>query len=320
MEHEDEIQVEGEITEQNIKDIKKDPQFDKFRQKLLEEEKEKYFLMLAKSGATHPQDFDVNKLEQKKNDPPPNNKQYEDIFGPKMNDMSIPNNTRTNEETYIPKRDEVEILNNFQSNEDTRRTRDETRRDPDPPRIQNHGHARTNHVDNPITTLTQQLQAMQTQIQDMQRGNVRRYSLQEIYPYPFDRNLNMIPFPIGFETPRYEKYDRSTDPQDRIREFCIMSMEFSHEDTYLMRLFLKSLTRLAMLSKLPSGIKSFSDLVDKFVSQYSYNIQHEVTMLDLCNAKQKAGEHFMIFLQRWRWLASRYPRTVLECENGHIHR
>lgn len=82
--------------------------------------------------------------------------------------------------------------------------------------MQNHGYARTNHVDNPITTLAQQIQTLQTQIQDMQRGNVRRYSLQEICPYPFDKNLNMRPFPIGFETPRYEKYDGSTDPQDHI--------------------------------------------------------------------------------------------------------
>lgn len=228
MEHEDEIQVEGEITEQNIRDIKKDPQFDKFMQKLLEGEKEKYFLMLAKSGATLPQDFDVNKLTQNKSDPPPKNEQYEDIFGLKMNDISIPSNTRTSEETYIPKRDEVKILNNIQFNEDTRRSRDETRTDPDPPRMQNHGYARTNHVDNPITTLTQQLQTLQTQIQDMQRGNVRRYSLQEICPYQFDINLNMIPFPIGCETPRYKKYDGRTDPQDHIREFCIVSMEFAH--------------------------------------------------------------------------------------------
>lgn len=64
-------------------------------------------------------------------------------------------------------------------------------------------------------------------------------------------------------------------------------MEFAHEDTYLMRLIPKSLTGLAIewFSKLTPRIRSFSELVDKFVSQYSYNIQHEVAMLDLCNAK-----------------------------------
>lgn len=75
-------------------------------------------------------------------------------------------------------------------------------------------------------------------------------------------------------------------------------MEFAHEDTYLMRLFPKSLSGLAMewFSKLPPGIRSFIELVDKFFSQYSYNIQREVTMLDLCNTKQNSGAPFMTFL------------------------
>lgn len=129
-------------------------------EKILEGEKEKHFLMLAKFGATLPQDFDVNKLTQKRSDPSPNNEQYEDIFGLKINDTSIPSNTRTNEETYIPKRDDIEILNNVKSNEDTRRGRDDARRDQDPPRMQNHGYTRENHVNNPITTLTQQIQTL----------------------------------------------------------------------------------------------------------------------------------------------------------------
>lgn len=42
--------------------------------KILEGEKEKYFLMLAKFGSTLPQDFDVRKLSQKRSDSSPNNK------------------------------------------------------------------------------------------------------------------------------------------------------------------------------------------------------------------------------------------------------
>ena len=37
-------------------------------------------------------------------------------------------------------------------------------------------------------------------------------------------------------------------------------------------------------------------------------------MLDLCNVKQRSGEPFATYLQRWRELYSRYPRQVLEAK------
>lgn len=102
----------------------------------------------------------------------------------------------------------------------------------------------------------------------MQRGTTQRYSLEDICPYPFDKSLNMIPFPPNYEIPKYNKYNGKTDPQDHVREFFIMSIEFVHNETYLMRLFLRSFGGQAMewFLKLPPGFKSFEELVDKFVS------------------------------------------------------
>lgn len=66
----------------------------------------------------------------------------------------------------------------------------------------------------------------------------------------------MISFPPNCEIPKYDKYNGRTDPQDHVREFHTMSMEFVHEDIYLMRLFLKSLSGQVMewFSKLPPSI------------------------------------------------------------------
>lgn len=50
------------------------------------------------------------------------------------------------------------------------------------------------------------------------------------------------------------------------------------------------------LYKLTPPIRSFDELVNKFITQYSYNIQHAITMLDVCNTKQKKNETFMVFL------------------------
>jgi hypothetical protein len=181
----------------------------------------------------------------------------------------------------------------------------------------NSNNAPSNHL---VDNLAQQVQVLQCQLQDMQSGTTKRYSLDDICPYPFDRTLNMIPFPHNCDFPNYDKYNGRSDPIDHLREFRTMSLEFTRNDTYLMRLFPQSLGGHCMewFSKLPPSIQSFEELVNKFINQYSYNIQHEVTMKDLCNTKQRNGEAFTAFLQRWRRLFARYPRHIPEKEKMEI--
>lgn len=176
-------------------------------------------------------------------------------------------------------------------------------------------------MDNPLLNLTRQMQTLQQQIQYMQNGtSSKKYSLEDICPYPFDKKLNMAPFSQHCEIPKYDEYDRKSDPQDHIREFCSMSMEFAHDETYLMHLFPRSLNgqSIEWFSKLTSRIKSFEELMDRFISQYSSNVRNEITMLDLCNVKQKNGKYLMIFLQRWKQMFNRYPRDVPDQEKMDI--
>ena len=63
-------------------------------------------------------------------------------------------------------------------------------------------------------------------------------------------------------------------------------------------------------SRLPSGIKSFDEIATLFLQQYSHNIQHPVTIRDLCNLKQRHGEPFLTFLQRWQQLYTKYSRKI----------
>lgn len=48
--------------------------------------------------------------------------------------------------------------------------------------------------------------------------------------------------------------------------------------------------------RLPIGIKMFEELVKLFLQQYAYNIHNPVSMIDICNVKQKIGEPFLTFL------------------------
>lgn len=126
----------------------------------------------------------------------------------------------------------------------------------------------------------------------------KQYSFKTICPFPFDRDLYMPPFPSRIDIPKFDKYDGNLDPQDHVREFNALCMEFMHKNTYLMRLFPRSLggPALEWFSKLPNGIRSFEELIKLFLQQYSYNIHHPIIMIDLCNARQRTGEPFLTFL------------------------
>lgn len=74
-----------------------------------------------------------------------------------------------------------------------------------------------------------------------------------------------------------------------------------------MGFFPHSLTSHTMewFSHLPSRIKSFDELTTKFVNHFPFNIEHDVTIMDLYKIKQSQGESFTSYLQRWRHKASR---------------
>ena len=110
----------------------------------------------------------------------------------------------------------------------------------------------------------------------------------------------MLPFPKDIEVPKYEKYDGNGDPHDYVRHSYSLSMDFMHEDTFLMMLFPKSLKGqdMELFTKLSPPIKTFDGLLECFIQQYSYNIQHLVIVLDLCNIKQKLREPFATYLQQ----------------------
>lgn len=118
-----------------------------------------------------------------------------------------------------------------------------------------------------------------------------------------------MPFTRDVEIPKYDKYDGNGDPDDYIRKFYALSRDLMHEDTYLRRLFQRSLSGKAMewFTKNSPPIKYFDELVKS-------SIQHPITMLDICNTKQKKGEPFISYLQRWRKLHIRYPRQITKNE------
>jgi len=85
--------------------------------------------------------------------------------------------------------------------------------------------------------------------------------------------------------PKFDKYKGKGDPKEHLREFYVACLEVAHNDTYCMCFFPYSLREQAIewFSHLQPGIKTFNELAKKFVTHFSYNIEHEVSMTDLCN-------------------------------------
>lgn len=90
----------------------------------------------------------------------------------------------------------------------------------------------------PPTTMELKLAEVQQQLVDLTFGHTKKtFSLEEVCPYPFDRSLQMIPFPPNFTIPKFDKYKGRGDLKDHLREFYFTCLEVAHNDTYLMRLF-----------------------------------------------------------------------------------
>jgi len=100
----------------------------------------------------------------------------------------------------------------------------------------------------------------------------KTFSFEEVCPYPFDKSLQMIPFPLHFEIPQFEKYKGKGNPNYHLRAFYVACLDIAYNDTYLLCLYPCSLGGQAMewFSHLPLGIKSFKELVGKFVSHFSF--------------------------------------------------
>lgn len=80
-----------------------------------------------------------------------------------------------------------------------------------------------------------------------------------------------------------------------------------HNDNYLLRLFSQSLIGYALdwfMGLEWGSIKSFVDLSEKIVSYFSFNLEKNTDTLDLLKEKQREGETFISYLQRWRALAN----------------
>lgn len=107
------------------------------------------------------------------------------------------------------------------------------------------------------------------------------------------------------------------DPKAHLQEFYAQCQDVQHNDNYLLRQFPRSLGGLALdwFMGLKKGtVSSFADLSKQFVKQFSFNLEKDIDTLDLLKEKQRDGETFAKYLQRWRAVISRMKSPPNEKE------
>lgn len=89
----------------------------------------------------------------------------------------------------------------------------------------------------PNQDLAQQLHELRNLVHSITNKRVKDFSFEEVYPFPFDKSISMIPFPPNFEIPKFDKYTGETCPITHLKEFWVSCQEVAYNEDYLKRLF-----------------------------------------------------------------------------------
>ncbi|XP_070017663.1 uncharacterized protein [Nicotiana sylvestris] len=133
-------------------------------------------------------------------------------------------------------------------------------------------------------------------------------------------DLCMFPhvhLPLGFKTPKFEKYDGYGDPIAHLKRNCNQLRGAGGKEELLMTYFRESLIGIASewyMDQAMSCWYIWDDLARDFVRQFQYNIDIALDRNSLTNLKKKSSESFREYAIKWREHASRVKPSMDEIE------
>ena len=111
------------------------------------------------------------------------------------------------------------------------------------------------------------------------------------------------PLPDDFKLPNFAKFNGTGDPRVHLRQYATFMAATKLTESQIVQFFFTSLEEgpRAWFFDLEDEIKSdWLLLTQKFIKQYEYNTQLDITRRDLETTKQKPGESFSDYVARWR--------------------
>ncbi|KAJ1398525.1 Retrotransposon gag domain [Sesbania bispinosa] len=153
-------------------------------------------------------------------------------------------------------------------------------------------------------TLQEQNQTLQTQVTNMARGRAEE-ELPEADTgefHPFSAEIAETPYPSDFREPPLKDYDGTTDPQAHVTAFKTQMLKRGIEDAIQCKLFSGMLAGAALIwfSHLPPlSISGITDLIQKFLAQFSARRSRMMTSGKLFSIRQRADESLRDYLGRF---------------------
>nr|XP_009613279.2 uncharacterized protein LOC104106433 [Nicotiana tomentosiformis] len=126
-----------------------------------------------------------------------------------------------------------------------------------------------------------------------------------------------VHLPIGFKTPKFERYDGLGEPISHLKRYCNQLRGAGGKEELLMAYFGESLTGIASEWYMDQDISHWhiwDDLARDFVRQFQYNVDIAPDRNSLTNLKNKASESFREYAIKWREQEARVKTLMDETE------
>ncbi|XP_070044621.1 uncharacterized protein [Nicotiana tomentosiformis] len=120
--------------------------------------------------------------------------------------------------------------------------------------------------------------------------------------------FSSVHLPLGFKTPKFEKYDGHGDPIAHLKRYCNQLRGVEGKEELVMAYFWESLTGVAsewFMDQETSHWHVWDDIARAFVKRFQYNIDIAPDRNSLSNLKKKPTESFREYAIKWREQAAR---------------
>ncbi|XP_070050026.1 uncharacterized protein [Nicotiana tomentosiformis] len=139
--------------------------------------------------------------------------------------------------------------------------------------------------------MTQRMKSLEQQLKNMQGlAGQKSLAFKDLCMFPDVR------FPLGFKTPKFEKYDGHGDPIAHLKRYCNQLRGTGGKEELLMAYFGESLTGVAYEYFMDQGTSRWyvwDDMARAFVKQFQYNFDIAPDRNSLSNLKKKRTKSFM---------------------------
>ncbi|XP_009610405.2 uncharacterized protein [Nicotiana tomentosiformis] len=160
--------------------------------------------------------------------------------------------------------------------------------------------------------IVQKMKSIEQNLKNIQGlSGQKRMSYADLCMFPH------VHLPVGFKTPKFERYDGHGDSIAHLKQYCNQLRGAGGKEELLMAYFGENLTGIASEWYIDQDISHWiigDDLARDFVRQFQYNVDIGPDRNSLSNLKKKASESFREYAIKWREQVARVKLPMDETE------